>query len=229
MAFPTGVGPVPPLHGYRGDAAPPPRPPGPAGFTVAVSREAGARGGSVARRAARLLGWQVFDQEALDYLTRDDAARADLLADLSPGARAWADAQTARLTAGRDPAAGDMVRLIVALAARGEAVIVGRGAGFLLPPATTVHVRVVAPLAERVAYLGDVLRLPPAEAAAAVRDRDRRRETFITTVVAVNPADDGGYDMVLNTGRLGEYAAAGLIVQAVVGRMAAETVAADAP
>lgn len=223
MPLPPEVGPVPPLHGYRGDTAPPPRPPEPKGLTVAVSREAGARGGSVARRAARLLGWQVFDHEALDYLTRDETARAELLADLPPAARSWADAQATRLSVNRDWAAGtgDMVRLILTLAARGEAVIVGRGAGFLLPAASTVHVRVVAPLAERVAYLGDWMRLTPAEAAAEVRDRDRRRETFVASVVDVDPADVGGYDLVLNTGRLGEFAAAGLIVQAVVGRMAA--------
>lgn len=221
--FPPGAEPVP-RHGYRGDAAPPPRPPKPKGLTVAVSRQAGARGGNVGRRAAQLLGWQAFDQEALDYLTRDDTARDELLHDLPAGAREWAAAQATRLSIGRDwrPPTADMVRLILTLAARGEVVIIGRGAGFLLPPATSVHARVVAPLAEREAYLADSLRLSPAEAAAEVADRDRRRERFVASVVDVDPADVAGYDLVLNTGRLGEYAAAGLIVQAVVGRMAAD-------
>jgi hypothetical protein len=225
MPSPLGVATSPPLHGYRGDTAPPPRPPKPKGLTVAVSRQAGARGGSVAKRAAQLLGWQSFDQEALDYLTRDETARAELLHDLPAGAKDWADAQATRLSVGKNWGPGsptaDMVRLILTLAARGEVVIVGRGAGFLLPAETTVHVRVVAPLEQRVAYLSDLLRLPPAEAAVEVHDRDRGRESFIAGVVAVDPADAGGYDLVLNTGRLGEFAAAGLIVQAVVGRMAA--------
>ena len=47
----------PPAHGYQGDrGAPPAAPPGPAGASLAVSREAGARGGTIARRVARLLG-----------------------------------------------------------------------------------------------------------------------------------------------------------------------------
>jgi hypothetical protein len=222
MAFPSEVEPKPPLHGFRGDTAPVPKRPKPTGLTVAVSRQAGARGGSVARRAAKLLGWQAFDHEALDYLSRDEAARTELLTDLPAGAKEWAAAQAARLSVGRDWSAGTagMVRLILALAARGEVVLIGRGAGFLLPPATTVHARVVAPLDERVAYLGDLLRLPPAEAAAEVAARDHRREAFLAAVADVDPGDAGGYDLVLNTGRLGEYAAAGLIVQAVAGRVA---------
>jgi cytidylate kinase len=176
----------------------------------------------VARRAAKLLGWPVYDHDSLDYLARDEAARAELLADLPDGAKDWADAQADRLSVGRNWTAAtiEMVRLILTLAARGEAVLVGRGAGFLLPAETTIHTRVVAPLEQRIAYLGDLLRLPPAEAEAEVTARDRRREAFITSVVDVDPSDVGGYDMVLNTGRLGEFAAAGLIVQAVVGRVA---------
>src|SRR5690242_12897526 len=54
-----------PRHGFQGDrGAPPPRT-GPAAMTIAVSREAGARGGTIARRVGRKLGWQVYDQELL--------------------------------------------------------------------------------------------------------------------------------------------------------------------
>src|SRR5205085_3026062 len=174
-----------PLHGFRGDTAPAPKRPKPKGLTVAVSRQAGARGGSVAKWAAQLLGWEAFDHEALDYLCRNEAARAELLADLPAGAKEWAAAHAERLSVGRDwtPATAEMVRLILALAARGEVVLVGRGAGFLLPAATTIHARVVAPLGERAAYLGDLLRLPPAEAAAEVRARDRKREAFVSWAV----------------------------------------------
>ena len=49
-----------PQHGFRGDAdaAPPARP---RGLTVAISREAGARGTTIARRVADILAWQAFD------------------------------------------------------------------------------------------------------------------------------------------------------------------------
>src|SRR5437763_15459003 len=89
--------PAPPLHGFRGDrpdARPPTRP---KGLTLAISREAGARGTSVARKVGEQLGWQVFDQETLDYLMLNDTGRAQLLADVPQGVRVWADAHLARL------------------------------------------------------------------------------------------------------------------------------------
>ena len=49
-----------PLHGFRGDAEVAPRAQ-PHGLTVAISREAGARGTTIANKVADILAWQVFD------------------------------------------------------------------------------------------------------------------------------------------------------------------------
>src|SRR5262249_23846128 len=174
--------PGPPLHGFRGDA-PATRFAGPKGLTVAISREAGARGASIARKVVELLGWQVFDQEVLDYLMVDETGRGQLLADVPSGAREWADAHLARLQRERrvntDPDTAALVRLVLMVAARGDVAIVGRGAGFVLPPESTLHVRVVAPFEDRVSYLAQSLRLPREEAAAEVRARDERRAQFL--------------------------------------------------
>ncbi len=43
----------------------------PAALTVAISREAGARGSTIGRRAARILGWPVYDQEMIEYMAQD--------------------------------------------------------------------------------------------------------------------------------------------------------------
>ena len=52
-------------------------------------------------------------------------------------------------------------------------VLIGRGAGFILPRETTLHVRMVAPLQERIAYMSQWLRLPVQEAAEKVRTARR--------------------------------------------------------
>jgi hypothetical protein len=76
-----------PLHGYQGDRAPRPAGPDvPAGLTVAVSREAGSRGGSIARRAARKLGWEVYNQELLEYIAQEGPFRRDVTEALSAAA-----------------------------------------------------------------------------------------------------------------------------------------------
>src|SRR5580704_693633 len=79
---------VTPLHGYRGDTAE--QTPGlPAGLSVAISREAGARGSTIACHAGTKLAWQVYPQDLLEYVTQDAAARQEILDDLPTGAAAW--------------------------------------------------------------------------------------------------------------------------------------------
>ncbi len=205
----------PPLHGYRGTPTPPPLVSRPLGVTVTVSREAGSRGGSIAASAGRRLGWQVYTQEMLDFLVQDDAARAEVLAEVPEAARLWAELEFARLAARWKvpPGSGTeaIARLVLALAARGSTVLVGRGAGFILPQATTVHVRIVAPAAQRVAYMSQWLRLTEDEAAAEVRSRDRRRAEFLAALTERDVTDPAAYDLVLNSALLGIEAAAEVI------------------
>jgi hypothetical protein len=208
-----------PQHGFRGDPAEVAPAPYPKALTVAVSREAGARGGAVARKVGELLGWQVYDQEVLDYLLGDDAGRGRLVADLPAAARGWADAHLGRLRRdgriGPGADADGLVRLLLAIAAGGDAVVVGRGAGHLLPAETTLHVRVVAPFEDRVGYAAQLLRLTREEAAAEVRSRDDRRALFLARAVGRDPSDLSAYDLVVNTSRLGVEGAAQVVAAAV--------------
>src|SRR5262245_34872819 len=212
--------PVPPVHGYRGEAPAPAPLTRPRGLSVAISREAGARGGTVARKVGALLGWQVFDQESLDYLVQNETARGQFLTEVPDAAKAWAAAHLARLkrhqkilTADADTTA--MIELVLAVAARGDAVILGRGAGFLLPPETTVHVRIVAPLVSRVAYFAQWLRLPREEAATEVCARDERRSNYLKQTLGRDPADPTGYAAVVNVDRLGVEGTAQFVQWAV--------------
>jgi cytidylate kinase len=107
-----------------------------------------------------------------------------------------------------DPDTAGLVRLVLMVAARGDVVIVGRGAGFVLPPESTLHVRVVAPFEDRVSYLAQSLRLPREEAANEVRSRDERRAQFITQALFREPSDPTAYDVVVNSARLGVESAA---------------------
>src|SRR5580693_9420052 len=68
-----------PLHGYRGveeDESPLGMP---AGLSIAISREAGARGATIAKRAGEKLGWEVYSQELLDFVAQNASVRKELL------------------------------------------------------------------------------------------------------------------------------------------------------
>jgi cytidylate kinase len=215
----------PPRHGFQGDrgAAPPVRSL-PAALSVAVSRESGARGGTIGRRVARKLGWQVYDQDLLEYMAQETAARQGVLEGLHGAAGAWVEANMDRLlraqSVSQHPQVGNLARVVLALGAQGGVVLIGRGAGCILPRESTLNVRVVAPLPERVAYMSQWMRLTEAEAAERVRARDQMRNEFVTTHFHCHPGDVHQYDLVLNTGLLGEDVCAELIAQAARAREA---------
>jgi hypothetical protein len=222
--------PVPesPHHGFRGEG--PTAAIIPADVTIAVSREVGARGGSLGRRVARRLGWEIYGEELLEYIARDPASRAELMQRLSADSAAWVEVRVQQLLRGQElsqnPAILNLARVILALGATGRSILIGRGAGYVLPPETTMHVRVVAPLADRVAYLAQWLRLTVDEAAEQARLRESRRQEFLSTHFHQRSAEPHQFDMVLNSTSLGEELCAELIIQAVKARQ--EAFAADA-
>lgn len=208
-----------PMHGFRGDDAVKAADRWPCGLTIALTRESGARGGSIGKRVGRILGWQVVDQDLLEFLTQDEHA----FEEVSAGAREWAGERLDQLLRSRiiknDRGVIALARTVLLLGAQGEVVLIGRGAGFILPPATTLHARIIAPEADRVAYMSQWMRLTIDEAEKEVRRRDRRRSDFLTTQFGGSIDDLYPYDFVLNSSRLGEVATAELIAQAARGKL----------
>jgi cytidylate kinase len=214
-----------PRHGFQGDRAPAPPPPAiPASLTIAVSREAGSRGGTIARRAAKKLGWQVYDQELLEYIAQEGAFRQGINDSLSEVAKDWAEERLRTLVheqnLSKHAAILELARIILALGAQGEAVILGRGAGCILPPPSTLHVRIMAPLADRIAYMSQYLLRSEQETAEEVERRDRQRFEFITTHFHRQPTEVYQYDLILNSSLMGEEICAELVAQAARAKLA---------
>jgi cytidylate kinase len=214
-----------PHHGFQGDrAVPPPRPRLPASLTIAISREAGSRGASIARRVGEQLGWRVYTQDLLEYTAQDELIRHEVFDSLSPEAVRWVEEHLAQSPAcgenGCDPLTVDLVRMVLALGVQGEVILIGRGAGYILPRSSTLHVRLIAPLADRIAYMSQWLRLTEEEATHQVVLRDQRRDEFIETNFGHKPADIYQYDLLLNTSYIGEELSAALIHESARGKLA---------
>lgn len=212
-----------PRHGFQGDrGSVPERPTVPGGVTIAISRETGARGSSIARRVGQKLGWQVYSQEVLEYMAQESNNQPSLFEGQSPVESDWVDQRIEQLlreqNLSQHPSVRTIAQVVLALGAHGKVVLVGRGAGLILPRASTLHVRIVAPLAERVAFIGQLFRLTLEEAAEHVRQHDQRRHAFVSTHFHCDPTDVHRYDLVLNSGLLGEDLCADLITQAARAR-----------
>lgn len=211
------IPPEPPRHGDRGSE--PTAAAHPGEMTVAISREAGAGGVTIARTVAEKLGWQLFDQDMLTFLANDEPARHELYATIPESALAWADLQLpSRLKQSQgspDAELIEAVKLTLALGARGGVVLVGRGAGCMLPNDTTLHVRIVSPMEVRVGYMAQRLRLSQSEAAAEVESRDRKRAELFERLTGSVADNANNYDLTLNSARLGYEVAAELILCAI--------------
>src|SRR5262245_43268380 len=87
-----------PRHGDQGDRQPKPAGPAmPAPLPIAISRGAGARGGSIAQRVGAKLGWQVYRQDTLEYIAQEGNLRQDLLDNQTPATRQWVEENLDRL------------------------------------------------------------------------------------------------------------------------------------
>ena len=201
---------------------------------ITVSREFGAGGSLVAEHAARALAWRLVDN---DFVARV-AARAGLpestvaLRDeRAPGFREWLMRALARAApelvspaAAAPPAELEEAALVKVtesvvadLASQGRVILVGRAAPAVLGrKESAIHVRVVAPKADRIRAVMARHSLGPAEAQKLMEDTDRNRQRYHREYYDRDWADPTHFHLVLNTGLLGYEGAGDVIVDRAV-------------
>lgn len=108
-----------------------------------------------------------------------------------------------------------VIETILSLGARGKCVIVGRGAVHVLPPTTTLRVRLVADFEDRVRTVVHEMGLTSTEAARRVKTLDRERTTFLKDHFHTDPTSPYNYDLMLNTSVLPVAGCAEVIVCAL--------------
>jgi cytidylate kinase len=191
----------------------------PTALTICLAREAGIPSALVAGEIGRRLGWQVYDHELLDRIAQDmglqtrllesvDERRANLLLemfeDLLSVSYVSEGAYFQRL-----------IKTLLALAAHGECIIVGRGAAHILPPESTLRVRLMAPRKDRIDLLSHELGLSAKEAARQIDVTDRERNRFVRDHLQKDPSDPGNYDLDINFARFEEKGSAELVIKAL--------------
>ena len=191
----------------------------PARPTVTVSRQAGLRGEAIAQSLAARLGYELFDQQIIDYIaTHHDVHRRmlELLDEHTISSiKLWAEGIVHRQHVDQ----GDFMRFLSntvrGIHVHGGAVILGRGANFLLADARAFRVQLVAPLAERV-KIHMVERGLDAEAARReIVAADAQRTDFIRRFYHADWDDPGSYDLSLNVAGLSVEGAAQVVAAAM--------------
>jgi len=108
-----------------------------------------------------------------------------------------------------------LLQTIVALGAQGRCVIVGRGASYVLPRSSTLRVRLIAELDDRIGVVAAEQGISRDAAKHHIETTELQRTRFVRQHFHKDPADPRNYDQVLSTSRFSVTHCAELIVAAV--------------
>ena len=94
------------------------------------------------------------------------------------------------------------MNVIGTIGKHGRAIIVGRGANFILPPEQRFRVRITAPQKFRIQNVARDFNLSAEEAKRRIIKTESNRKAFIRKYFNADIADPNNYDIVINTSTL---------------------------
>ncbi len=220
QSVPEGLGRLLEMAGLRAELerrreAKPPAPPRP---VVTISREYGALGAAIGRAVAERLGFAFWDRELVNKVSSSLSKPAGLLESLDERQHSVVLDFLAALMNKKESHGGEyqreLTRIIRTVATEGSAVIVGRGAQFIVRPKMALRVRVIAPFSVRVEGIEQRERLSRADAERRVREVDQQRATFVKDAFDGAIESTTTYDLVLDSSSFGVEGSALLVEQA---------------
>lgn len=188
------------------------------GPVITISRERGSQGTQIAKLLAERLDHQMIHRQMIDYIVKESGARRKVIESLDEKVRSELDLWVEGLIKGRYLAESDyfhyLIRAILTIARHGEAVIVGRGANYILGLKNGLHVRIVASTDKRIENLMNFEHLSRPQAKKEIETRDKERREFIRSFIRKDTDDPEAYDLVLNTSNFETEDALDLILHA---------------
>jgi cytidylate kinase len=199
--------------------------------SVTISRQTGSGAVTIAQMLAERLNvaakppvgatsWTVFDRNLARQVLVDHKLPLNLERFMIEDARLPVEAIVEEVL-GLHPSpwtlAQQTTRTILRLAGLGRVIVVGRGAEIITNRLPYVfHVRLVAPLEQRIQHAVKYYNLDAGEAAKFVKEEDHARRRYLRRYFDADVDDPLLYDLVLNTGRLGFARATQIVAQAVL-------------
>ena len=196
---------------------------------ITMSRLSGCCGRALAEELARRMGFDFFHKEILHRVAESAQLSETILKTVDEKAISAVEEWVQSLFLERY-LTGDYFRhlckVLMAISEHGRAVILGRGAGLVIPPKDCLRVLLVAPVEERVRAVAARDGLSREEAKRRVVHTDSDRHAFIRRHFHSDMMDPVHYDLVVNTAGLGQE---GALAAIAAGWKAKKDKAFDAP
>jgi cytidylate kinase len=200
---------------------------------VTISREAGSGAHTIAEKlAARLQAhaspsarpWTVFDRNLIEQVLEDHHLPARLARHVSEDRTSQFEDIVNELFDIRPPSwelVQQTAETMLRLAHLGKVILIGRGANLVtgrLP--NVLHVRLVAPIEQRIAHMQELRKLDRKAATASVRREDRERARYLKKYFKADAENPLLYHLVINTGLVGYDGAVEVIANALKNKSA---------
>jgi cytidylate kinase len=170
---------------------------------ITLSGEPGAGGRIVAARLADTLDIEIFHKEVINEMAKSADVSEKLVETLDERGLSTLEDWISSLVHERhlwpDRYMQHLMKVIGTIGKHGRAVIVGRGANFILPPEKRFSVRIVAPQAWRIKNVAREYNISPEDAKRRVMRTESDRRAFIRKYFNADIADPTNYDLTINT------------------------------
>jgi cytidylate kinase len=175
-------------------------------LVVTISREPGSGGKLIAAGIAEQLNFDLFHQEVIHEMARSAQVSRQLLESLDERGLSFLEDWIASLISRNhlwpDEYLQHLLKVITAIGKHGRAVLVGRGANFILPQKDIFRVRVTAPRPFRAEKVAEEYGVSFDEAKNRVIKTESERRAFVQKYFHADISAPENYDLVINTSTL---------------------------
>jgi len=186
---------------------------------ITISREPGSGGNILAERLSDELGYEVYHQKILHRMAESTHLSTSLLEHMDEKGLNLFQNYFYSLEDRRhlwpDQYLRHLLNIIKSIGKEGHAVIVGRGANFILSPEKRFSVRVVAPQQLRIERVSRDFGISMQQAKQRICRTESDRKAFNQKYFHADFSAPENYDMVINTGCLSIEAAVQCIKSAI--------------
>lgn len=173
---------------------------------VTVSRDPGSGGKLIAKGIAECLKFDLFHQEVIHEMAQSAKVSSRVLESLDEKGISmlddWISAVVHKRHLWPDEYLQHLLKVIGTIGKHGNAVLVGRGANFVLPRESTFRLRVIAPKSFRARKVAEEYDIPVKDAERRILKTESDRRAFIRKYYHADIEDPKLYDLVINTGTL---------------------------
>lgn len=173
---------------------------------VTISRQPGSGGHVLAQQVAQKMSFDFFDQEITQAVAENAHMRALVVESLDEKGISVIDDIISAVVEKHHlwsyEYMQNLVKVIATIGKHGNAVILGRGANFILPREEILRIRAIAPLAVRVKNIVERLKLFPEQAKEYIQKIELERKDFIKKYFKADIDDPENNDLVINLEKL---------------------------